>query len=189
MFKQKILFKIVYYPSEILGKNASDVVKITNDTRDFIANLIYTMDESDGVGIAAPQVGVSQKIIICRLSTVGDTVLINPKISEKSVNTVVGLEGCLSLPGLYGYVACATEVTVEYQNYKGRSQKITAEGNDARILQHEIAHLEGKTILDTALKDSFVWITDEEDEDGNPIHKPVSFENAKIFFEKNGRNL
>jgi len=183
MLKQKQLLNIVYYPDAVLLKEAINVQKITNETRNFISDMIYTMKKKDGVGIAAPQVGVPSKIVICALSK-GIIALINPTITAKSLGTETGTEGCLSLPGLYGEVECAKEVTVEYLNYKGKPERIDAEGKDARILQHEIAHLYGKTILDTADPESFVWITGEEDENGELIEKPVTLENAKRFFER-----
>jgi len=188
MLKPKQLLNIVYYPDPVLLKDAVSVQKITNETRNFISDMIHTMKKRDGVGIAAPQVGVPSKIVVCALSK-GIVALINPIITSKSLGTETGTEGCLSLPGLYGEVECAKEVTVEFLNYKGKVEKMIADGKDSRILQHEIAHLHGLTILDTADSESFVWITGEEDADGELIEKPVSLENAKRFFERLAEKL
>jgi peptide deformylase len=127
--------------------------------RQLIADLFETMDAANGVGLAAPQVGITQRIAVIGIPPAveeredgtlvevapgQDYVLINPEIIKVSDQEVIGQEGCLSLPGWYGEVPRASWVTVEYQDLDGKRQRIRrATGLLARALQHEIDHLDG----------------------------------------------
>lgn len=135
-------------------------VKLPNPTlRQLIADMFETMHQADGVGLAAPQVGLTQRITVISIppeveerpdgskvevAPGQDYVLINPQVVKASAEEVVGLEGCLSLPGWYGEVPRAAWVTVEYQDLNGKRRRIRkASGLLGRALQHEIDHLDG----------------------------------------------
>ncbi len=134
----------------VLRTSANPVEEITATTKELVANMVETMQEADGVGLAAPQVGVSKRIIV------GDTgqhsfKLINPELVEKSDRTYIDEEGCLSIPGETGQVERAFAVTAAGLNPEGEEVTIEAEGLLARVLQHEIDHLDGTLFTDKTL--------------------------------------
>ena len=102
------------------------------------------------MGLAAPQVGMSQRIIVVDVGE-GPVVLINPEI-EEAAGSEIDSEGCLSIPGRWGYVERAQEVVVTGLNDSGRSVRLRADGLFARALQHEIDHLDGVLFIDKALE-------------------------------------
>ncbi len=124
----------------------------------FIDDMVETMRDANGVGIAAPQVQVSQQIIAIEVSAanprypnqaeVSLTVLINPNIIEKSTETENGWEGCLSVPDLRGLVPRWTQVTVQGMDRHGKVVLFEAKGFHARVVQHEVDHLNGLVFLD-----------------------------------------
>lgn len=155
--------EIVTYPREVLRQQARSVSKIDAATRALVEDMVATMRESNGLGLAANQIGVLQKVFVYNDGTsVG--ALINPKIVSGK-GEQIGIEGCLSVPGLQGEVRRANEVVVRGTDLKGKSVKIKAEGLLARIFQHEIDHLNGTLFIDRADPETLVHITDEEGED------------------------
>lgn len=136
----------------VLRKRAKAVPEITRGIRRLLDDMLATMCAADGVGLAAPQVGVSKRIIVVDVGD-GPVELVNPEITGAE-GEQVGSEGCLSLPLLIGEVARAKRVSVTGLNRKG--QRIWLEGEDlfARVLQHEIDHLEGILFIDRATR---VW--------------------------------
>lgn len=155
--------EIVTYPREVLRQQAKSVSKIDAATRALVEDMVATMRESNGLGLAANQIGVLQKVFVYNDGTsVG--ALINPKIVSGK-GEQIGIEGCLSVPGLQGEVRRANEVVVRGTDLKGKSVKIKAEGLLARIFQHEIDHLNGTLFIDRADPETLVHITDEEGED------------------------
>lgn len=144
---------IFTYPEPVLAQKAQAVAEITPEIAKLIEDMIETMYESDGVGLAAPQVGQS-----IRLITLDETgpkerkspmVLINPVFVAQS-GVKESEESCLSLPTFSCKVKRFESVTVTGMNEKGEAVEIQAEGLLAVILQHEIDHLEGKTLVDHA---------------------------------------
>ena len=144
---------IFTYPEPVLAQKAQPVAEITPEIAKLIEDMIQTMYESDGVGLAAPQVGHS-----IRLITLDETgpkerkspmVLLNPEFVEQT-GVKESEESCLSLPTFFCKVKRYETVTVRGMNEKGESVEIQAEGLLAIILQHEIDHLEGKTLVDHA---------------------------------------
>lgn len=133
----------------ILRQQSKEVKKITPALVRLLEDMAETMEAAVGVGLAAPQVGVGKRIIVVKHDC--DTVLelINPVIL-KATGTEIGNEGCLSCPGLSGEVERAAEVEVEGLNREGKKIRINAEGLLARILQHEIDHLNGILFIDKA---------------------------------------
>lgn len=132
----------------VLKETAQPVVKIDKKIRKLLDDMLETMDKADGVGLAAPQVGVSLRVIII---DVGDGVieLINPVITASN-GCELGSEGCLSIPGVFGEVERFAEVTVEGLNRFGKKITVTGTGLLSRALQHEIDHLEGVLFIEKA---------------------------------------
>lgn len=141
-------YTIVTAGDPILRKTARPVDQVTDRTRKILNDMADTMYHAQGVGLAAPQVGISKRIIVV---DVGDGLLqlVNPVISAKD-GIQEGPEGCLSVPGLNGVVVRANHVVVTAQNEYGQPVTIDAEGFKARALQHEIDHLEGILYTDKA---------------------------------------
>lgn len=143
-----------YFPDEVLKQKAKKVSIFDSSTRKLAQDMLDTMYQNDGVGLAAPQVGISKRIMVIDVSGEDDPkkpiVFINPIIVHKE-GELVGLEGCLSFPGVYFEVKRANKITVRYQNVQGRDQKLEAEGNLlCRAIQHEIDHLDGELFIDKA---------------------------------------
>ena len=139
------------WPSEVLKKKALPVDGIDDGLRRLIDDMIETMDAAPGIGLAAPQVGVSQRLIVIDLSSGTDgeqlVVLANPEIVEAE-GTVESEEGCLSLPGLTLKVCRAERVVVRGIDRDGQPIEIHGEELLAKAIQHEIDHLDGTLLFD-----------------------------------------
>lgn len=133
------------YGDEVLKKTCKEVKEMTPRTKELIEDMLETMYDAQGVGLAAPQVGVLKRIVVIDVSPEGDQpiILINPEVIEKS-GEQTGYEGCLSVPGKTGIVTRANYCKVKALNEN--MEEIIVEGEEllARALQHEIAHLEGE---------------------------------------------
>lgn len=138
--------KIVTVPDPVLRQKAVAVQKITKRVRKLIDDMAETMYEADGAGLAAPQIGVSERIIVIDVGQ-GLIPLINPQIifTEGEERDV---EGCLSIPGKNGYVTRSKKVTVTGLSSQGKEKRYEAEGLLARAFQHEIDHLNGILYID-----------------------------------------
>ena len=139
------------YGDEILRARSSEVERFDPELERFIAKMVETMIVEDGVGLAAPQVGVSRRIAVVNPEPYNpDTLLtmVNPEIRRRSDEVDTLEEGCLSVPGIRGKVERPVEVDVEYLDGLGRKRSIRAEGLLARIIQHEIDHLDGILFID-----------------------------------------
>ena len=132
----------------VLKEKAKPVAKITKTVRTLLDNMVQTMQEADGVGLAAPQVGVSLRVIVVDVGE-GLIELINPVIVA-SEGCETGTEGCLSIPGMYGDVERFTSVTVQGLDRQGEPITVQGSGLLARALQHEIDHLEGVLFIERA---------------------------------------
>ncbi|MDH7481209.1 MAG: peptide deformylase [Armatimonadota bacterium] len=154
---------VVTYPDPVLRQQAKAVTKVDTNTKKLIHDMIDTMHEANGVGFAANQIGVLQKVIVFDDGT-GPKVLINPKIVHAS-GEQVGIEGCLSVPGLQGEVRRANEIEVKGLDERGKPVKIKAEGLTARIIQHELDHLNGVLFIDRAEPNSLHYVTATEEEE------------------------
>ncbi len=138
----------------VLRLKAKKIKKIDASTQKLIDDMIETMREAPGVGLAAPQIGLSIRLIVVETPKDEDDPqggtqlqLINPEILKQD-GEQVGEEGCLSIPGLVGIVKRSQNVTVKALNRKGKEVKIKASGYLARVLQHEIDHLDGVLFTD-----------------------------------------
>ncbi|MGI5875352.1 MAG: peptide deformylase [Dethiobacteria bacterium] len=134
----------------VLREKASRVRRITSKLYPLLDDMVETMIEAQGVGLAAPQVGISKNIIVVR-NKENIMEFINPEIID-SEGEITDIEGCLSIPGIYGEVPRSAKVRVEGLDREGKLIKIEAEGFFARILQHEIDHLHGILFIDRAIR-------------------------------------
>lgn len=159
--------EIITPVNPILRKKAHKVTRFDDvKLQTLIDDMVETMLDAPGVGLAAPQVAVSQRVIVVRLSDdpesqkeYGDQagvlyVVVNPEIIRASKEMVDGVEACLSIPGYYGTVSRHQAVTVRGQDRAGKEMRIKAEGWLARVFQHEIDHLDGVLFIDKA---SEIW--------------------------------
>lgn len=146
-----MVLEIRKYPDPILSKKAERVEKIDQDIQRLIDNMIETLYAAPGVGLAAPQVGRSIRLIVFDPSVRNEegklTVLINPEIIEKEGEAIMK-EGCLSVPGLEAEIKRAENIKVEGLDRNGNAVTVDAKGFLARVIQHEIDHLDGILLLD-----------------------------------------
>jgi peptide deformylase len=156
-----MILPVVTIPDPVLRKKAHKVSRINEETREFLQNMVETMRDEPGVGLAAPQVGVSERMIVVEYAEGSEDpdapekppklyMLVNPEIVRHSRSTVEGNEGCLSIPGYLGTVERYEAVTVKGLNQYGDPVKIKAKDWLARIFQHEIDHLDGILYIDRA---------------------------------------
>ena len=152
---------IATLPAPILRRKARPVTKFDSNLQTLIDDMIKTMRAAPGVGLAAPQLGVSERVIVVEYGDEEDETvpkklyaLVNPELKITSNETEVGVEGCLSVPGLLGEVERSLAVTVKGLNRRGQPMRIKARGWKARIFQHEIDHLNGVVFTDRATR---IW--------------------------------
>lgn len=143
------LLNILQYPDERLHTVAQPVAKIDERIQNLIQDMFETMYEARGIGLAATQVDVHERIVVMDLSEEKNEprVFINPVITHKNGETTYE-EGCLSVPGIYDTVMRAEQVTVEALNEKGESFTLEANGLLAICIQHELDHLMGKVFVE-----------------------------------------
>ena len=144
------VLEIKKYPAVVLKERAVSVSEIAPRHQKLIDDMIETMYAAPGVGLAAPQVGVSERIVVIDVGKDGDSsliVLINPEVIGYE-GEAEGEEGCLSIPGLVANITRFERITVKGLDRVGREFEIEGEGLLSRALQHEIDHLNGTLILD-----------------------------------------
>ena len=142
------VLKVLRYGDPALRRRAAPVGEVTADVRAAIADMTETMYDEVGIGLAAPQVGISLRlIVVADEEGRGVQALLNPAIVDRG-GEATGEEGCLSIPGVFAPVTRAAWVTVEAQDVNGRPLAIRATGLRARVLQHEIDHLDGVLFID-----------------------------------------
>jgi peptide deformylase len=165
------LRKIVTIPEPVLRRKARNVSDFGPELQTLIDDMVETMREAPGVGLAAPQVDISLRVIVVEYGEENEEgeetppklyTLVNPEITRFDQEIELGTEGCLSIPGYAGDVERPVAITIKGQNRRGQPVKIKAEGWLARIFQHEIDHLDGVLFTDRAEK---VWeFTGEPDQ-------------------------
>jgi peptide deformylase len=144
------MIKILTNPNPILRKKAEKIKDITTkEMQKLIPEMIETMLTKDGVGLAAPQIGQSVRLITVRYKD-GTLVMGNPKIIKKSLVKEWDEEGCLSVPNVYGEVKRCKKITVKYLDDQGKEKQLSGEGLLARVIQHETDHLDGILFIDKA---------------------------------------
>lgn len=145
------VLEIRKYPDEVLKKKSLPVGKIDRDLRRLIDDMVETMYAAPGIGLAAPQVGVSKRLIVVDISSNEEKhpliVLINPEI-VKAEGFIESEEGCLSVPGYNAVVKRAEKVSVKGLDSSGKPFEVEGTGLLARALQHEIDHLDGLLFVD-----------------------------------------
>jgi peptide deformylase len=146
-----MLRPILIYPDPFLLKKAAPVSRVDDRIRELVRDLFETMRAASGVGLAATQIGVGKRVIVVDISHVEEELaplaLVNPEVVE-SKGLEEGTEGCLSIPGVEGVVPRAEFILVKAQDEQGRPVQIPAHGLLARVLQHEIDHLDGILFID-----------------------------------------
>lgn len=147
------LLKIELLGSEVLRRKADDVDGPGEELDALIADMFETMYAEKGIGLAAPQIGLSKRLVVVDVNDehgeeMGPFALLNPRIVESGTALDKHEEGCLSIPGVTGVVERPWTVTVEGLTQKGEPVRIEAEGMLARCLQHEIDHLDGVLFID-----------------------------------------
>lgn len=151
---------IVFYPNPVLRQKAEAVEPASQEVREVAHRMIELMHEEDGLGLAAPQVGLPWRMFVAReLSPpdeesgmpgeiIGDQVFVNPKLHGASQDVEPYEEGCLSLPGIRAEIRRPREITITAQDLEGQTFTLTAPGLQGRVWQHEADHLDGVLILD-----------------------------------------
>jgi peptide deformylase len=156
------LLPIVTLPDPVLRRKARPVERFDPRLQVLIDDMIETMRAAPGVGLAAPQVGVPERVIVVEYAEDEEQedapkrlyVVVNPEIRQSSEEVEMGLEGCLSVPGLQGEVERHCALTIRGRSRRGQPLKLKVKGWTARIFQHEIDHLDGILFTDRAAR---VW--------------------------------
>jgi peptide deformylase len=156
--------EIITLPDPVLRKKARKVTDFSAELQTLIDDMVETMRVAPGVGLAAPQVNASLRVIVVEYGEADEDeenptppklyTVVNPEITRFSKETEVGSEGCLSIPGFAGEVDRPLSITVKGFNRRGQPIRIKADGWLARIFQHEIDHLDGVLFIDRA---DHVW--------------------------------
>ncbi|MBD3385886.1 peptide deformylase [candidate division KSB1 bacterium] len=175
------LLDIITYGHPTLRMKAADYHR-DEINHNFIDDLLNTMYEKDGIGLAAPQVDVSRQVLAAT-DLQNEYILINPKIIAHSESSTVDIEGCLSIPGFQANVSRYDKIVVKAQDPEGKNFEITTRGLLARVLQHEIDHLNGILYIDRAEPGSVVRLTDDPNNEGT-IHKPVLLKELQSHFKE-----
>lgn len=141
--------EIISYPDPRLRRVTREVACVDATVRRLAARMLYLMHRAKGVGLAAPQVGRTERLFVANTTGEpdGDRVYVNPVLGDLQ-GTVEGLEGCLSLPGVEVTVRRAASVVLEATDLDGRAVRVTADGLAGRVFQHELDHLDGRLIID-----------------------------------------
>ena len=144
------ILPIVQFPNPVLSMKCQPITEITDSVRQLAADMGETMYKAPGVGLAAPQVGEPVRMVVVDVSEEKNQLLtlINPVITERSEETELGEEGCLSLPGIWEKVTRSAAVTLQYMDLNGQQQELKADGLLAICLQHELDHLDGVVLID-----------------------------------------
>lgn len=174
------LLKILTVPNPLLKKKSQKVEAVTDEIRKMLDDMLETMYDAPGVGLAAPQIGQLKRMVVIDVSRDDEPnrpyKMINPVIAAHSEETVMHDEGCLSVPEQYAGVERFEAVTVKYTDENGREQTLDADGLLAIAVQHELDHLDGKLFIDYLSKvkrDMLIrrvekicrWKSEEEEEE------------------------
>ena len=134
------------YPDKVLRKNCSNVEEITDKEKELFEKMLFTMRYFCGIGLAAPQIGISKKLIVAEVENI-TIKLANPEIVDVRGSDNM-TEGCLSVPDITVDIKRPTDIIVKGLNEKGQTVEIKTKGLLARVIQHEVDHLKGKLIVD-----------------------------------------
>ena len=146
------LLEIIKEPNPILRKEADNVLNVDDDIRKLMDNMLETMYQAPGIGLAAPQVGVLKKVIVIDLSKDDEPkkpfFIVNPKIIWKSEELSSREEGCLSIPGHFAEVVRPKKCKLQYLDYNGKKQEVEADDLLSTCIQHEVDHCDGVLFID-----------------------------------------
>lgn len=177
--------KIVTYPNKVLSRPGRRLSPGDVDLHDLFERMKVVMRDEEGIGLAAPQVGLSIRFAIAHDSRGARTLaLVNPQIMQYSAEKKVGVEGCLSFPGVYGDIERSLKVRVKWKDLDWVEHEEEFEDHFARVLQHEIDHVNGVLMLDRAIDGLWEPVKegeagydeaedvedDEDDEEGDPYN-------------------
>ena len=173
----------------ILRQKATKINRVDDSIRKLASDMWETLDVAEGVGLAAPQVGVGRRLIVVHLPA-GYTEEDSPEVSLRLVNPeivkargeVVGMEGCLSIPGWQGEVERADQITVKATDLNNRDVRLKLEGWPARVVQHEIDHLDGILYTDRMRDEDALYRVEERDDDESTEEErtPVTAESGRV---------
>ena len=139
---------IRYLPDTVLREAAGPVEHFDEELEDLVVNMLQTMYELKGIGLSAVQVGVAARVVVCHVKKDHSRVFVNPRIVWHGKGRRTAREGCLSVPTIEAPVQRAAEIRVEAQDLQGRHFTLETEGLLARVLQHELDHLDGVLFTD-----------------------------------------
>ena len=154
--------KIIIEPDPILRRKSENLDTVDDTVRNLMDEMLKTMYEAPGIGLAAVQVGILKRVIVIDISKENQKkkpiFLVNPIISYKSKNTSTYEEGCLSLPGHFAEIERPAECNVEFVDYEGKKKELKADGLLSTCIQHEVDHLNGILFIDylSKLKKDFI---------------------------------
>jgi len=162
--------EVIKLPHPTLRKKARDVHDFGDEFQELVEDMVETMRVEDGVGLAAPQVNQSFRVVVVEYPEDDSQedapkklfVMVNPEIVKRSEETILGIEGCLSVPDIVGEVERSEKVEVRGLNRYGKKMKVRTKGWLARVFQHEIDHLDGVLFVDRATQ---IWKTSEIEEE------------------------
>lgn len=152
-----MILPVYLYGQPVLRKEAEDISQDYPDLKQLVANMFETMYNADGVGLAAPQVGLSIRVLVIDADVLGEDfpeckgfkrAMINPDILEHSEEEILMEEGCLSLPGIHEKVSRAQKIQVKYLDENFVEHDEVIDGFAARVVQHECEHLDGHVFID-----------------------------------------
>ena len=155
---------ICHLPNPVLRQKAKRVPRIDSSIQRLIDDMIETMKKEGGVGLAAPQVGVSLQVAVLQMPKEEPFAIINPKVVKRSGEREV-VEGCLSVPGYQGEIRRSVSVTVKGLDRKGKAIRIKATGLMAQALEHEIDHLNGVLYIDHIESEDKIYRVEPETHD------------------------
>ncbi|MEG1544218.1 MAG: peptide deformylase [Tannerellaceae bacterium] len=152
-----MILPVFLYGQPVLRKEAGEVERNYPELKQLVSNMFETMYSADGVGLAAPQVGLSLRLVVIDAEPLAEDfpecrgfkrAMVNPRIVEKSEDEITLEEGCLSLPGVHEKVARSSRITLKYQDTDFVEHEEVVEGFAARVVQHECEHLTGHVFID-----------------------------------------
>jgi peptide deformylase len=165
----------------VLRKKTHKTTRFNDNLAVLIEDMAETMRNSNGVGLAAPQVGLLERVIVVETPKDEEVpgsgqlhAVVNPEVVRASKEKVDGLEGCLSIPGYVGEVSRHQAVTIRGQDLKGRKIRIKAQGFLARVFQHEIDHLSGELFIDKLTAPDRIWSVEEGEEEQAEVQEDTT---------------
>ena len=159
------VLSICFVPDPVLRRRAKRVSSLDGSIQRLIDDMLETMPAASGVGLAAPQVGVSLRIAVIRLTDEDPIVMVNPEIVRRSGERTV-TEGCLSVPGYRGEIRRSVSVTVKARDRKGKEFRVKGTDLLAQALEHELDHLNGVLYLDHLESPDVLYEIEAEEEQG-----------------------